>query len=386
MNNIYTSLQGKLLGFLKTVVIVLVLMGVGVKGWGQGAENFENIPASSGTYASRSWTGTNSVTWTATLARTDQTLTTRAICTNGSGTVTSPSYTGGMGTLSFNYVRAFTGTSARSIQVWVNGVQQGSTITVSPTSDAIVNYSQVLNITGSIVLEFRTSGAQIKIDDVVWTAYSAASAPEINLKGNTVSILNNDNTPSTTDDTDFGATAVTGGTIAKTFTIENLGSANLSLTGTSPYVAISGADAADFSVTANPTTPISAAGTTTFTVTFDPSALGARNAILTIANDDADENPYVFSITGTGVNSSNSDIITDGTYTYTSNINYTLYQGAPASNTTNSVGAFKFTIRDGGAGADADALGTELSSLTFNVTNIANIRSAAIFGGASHTL
>ena len=144
--------------------------------WGQGIENFENIPTGTpASYLSRAWTGTDGVTWNATLARTDQTLTTKAICTNGSGTITSPSYAGGMGTLSFNYVRAFTGTSARSIQVWVNGAQIGTTITVSPTSDVIANYSQAINISGSVVLELRTSGTQIKIDDISWTSYTASS-------------------------------------------------------------------------------------------------------------------------------------------------------------------------------------------------------------------
>ncbi len=157
---------------LKLLLIAVALfVGFGAT-YGQGSENFLNIPASSTNYNARSWTGTDGVTWGATLARTDQTITGKAICTNGSGTVTSPTYAGGIGTLSFNYVRAFTGTNARSIQVWVNGVQIGSTITVSPLTDVVVNYSQAINITGNVVLELRTSGAQIKIDDISWTGYA----------------------------------------------------------------------------------------------------------------------------------------------------------------------------------------------------------------------
>lgn len=137
-----------------------------------GSENFENIPtASSSSYQSRSWTGSDG-TWNATAARTDQTITTKAICTNGAGSVTSPTFSNGMGTLTFSYVRGFTGTSARSIQVWVNGVQQGSTITVSTTSDVVQNYSVDINISGNVQLELRTSGAQIKIDNISWTCYN----------------------------------------------------------------------------------------------------------------------------------------------------------------------------------------------------------------------
>lgn len=148
-----------------------------VLGWGQGSENFSNIPTtSSASYNSRSWIGTDNVTWTATLARTDQTLTGKAICTNGSGSVNSPTYTGGMGTLTFKYVRAFTGTSARTIQVWVNGVQQGANLVVNPNSSSVQTYSSSINISGNVTLELKTSGAQIIIDDISWTGYSVSTA------------------------------------------------------------------------------------------------------------------------------------------------------------------------------------------------------------------
>lgn len=159
----------------------------------QGSENFTNIPTTSSTsYLNRSWTGTDGVTWNATLARTDQTLTGKAICTNGSGTVTSPTYAGGMGTLQFNYVRAFTGTGTRTIQVWVNGVQIGGNITVNPSSDVVAAYSAAINIGGGVQLELRTFGAQIKIDDIQWTAYS--TGPTVNFTGATSSALENSGT------------------------------------------------------------------------------------------------------------------------------------------------------------------------------------------------
>lgn len=140
----------------------------------QGSENFSNIPTvTPGSYLTRSWTGTDGFIWGATLARTDETLTGKAICTNGTGTVTSPVYNGGMGTLQFNYVRAFTGAGARSFTVWVNGVQIGGTTTVSATSNTVVQYSELINVGGNVSVEIRTSGAQIKIDDISWTAYTA---------------------------------------------------------------------------------------------------------------------------------------------------------------------------------------------------------------------
>ena len=58
---------------------------------------------------------------------------------------------------------------------------------------------------------------------------------------------------------------------AITFTVENLGTSDLNLTGT-PRVAISGTDAAMFVVGTQPDTPVAPSGSTTFTITFTPRA------------------------------------------------------------------------------------------------------------------
>jgi PKD repeat protein len=129
---------------------------------------------------------------------------------------------------------------------------------------------------------------------------TGTGTPEMDVQGKAVSIVDGDSTPSTSDDTDFGSTDITTGTVDHTFTIRNTGTASLSLTG-SPKVVVGGTNAGDFSVTSQPTSPVaSSGGTTTFTVRFDPSAVGVRTATISIANDDADENPYNFSIQGTG--------------------------------------------------------------------------------------
>ncbi|MBT8273333.1 MAG: choice-of-anchor D domain-containing protein, partial [Bacteroidia bacterium] len=125
-------------------------------------------------------------------------------------------------------------------------------------------------------------------------------APEMNVQGNAISIVDGDTTPAIADDTDYGNVDITTGLVTHTFTIQNTGAIPLNLTGASPYVVISGAHAADFAVTVIPATPIAAGGSTTFDITFNPSALGLRTATLTIANDDSDENPYNFDIQGTG--------------------------------------------------------------------------------------
>lgn len=122
-------------------------------------------------------------------------------------------------------------------------------------------------------------------------------AQEIDIKGNATSIADGDTTPTTTDWTDFGSVTASSGLITRTFTIENLGSMNL----TAGSVIISGTNAADFSVTTSPSTNVAGLGSTTFVVSFDPNVIGLRTARLTIANNDSNENPYDFSIQGTGI-------------------------------------------------------------------------------------
>ena len=119
-------------------------------------------------------------------------------------------------------------------------------------------------------------------------------APEIDISGNSISISNGDTTPSTTDNTNFGFIALSS-TSSHTFTIENTGTTDLNLSGT-PVVEITGTHATDFTVTTQAATPIIASGSSTFTIEFEPSAAGLREAIVNIANDDSDESPYSFSL------------------------------------------------------------------------------------------
>lgn len=128
----------------------------------------------------------------------------------------------------------------------------------------------------------------------------APGIAEIAVTGADLPIHNLDMIPAPWDGTAFPSLRVAGETVTHTFTIANSGEAPLALTGL-PRVAISGANASDFTVTAQPgTTPLVAGASTTFTVTFDPSAPGLRTATLTIPNDDLDEDPYSFALEGVG--------------------------------------------------------------------------------------
>jgi len=174
------------------------------------------------------------------------------------------------------------------------GINLGTATTQVPNFASAGTYFMVCESTYGAPCSATIRSNEVQINVTSPTA-------EINIQGNSTNIVDGDITPATADHTDFGGVLFNAGTIVRTFTIQNTGSANLNLTGSSPFVVISGTNTGDFSITAIPTTPIAAAGSTTFQVTFNPSAAGTRTATLTIANDDSDENPYNFDIQGLGL-------------------------------------------------------------------------------------
>ncbi len=92
----------------------------------------------------------------------------------------------------------------------------------------------------------------------------------------------------------FGAVTVNGNT-SLVFTIKNTGAGDLTGLGMS----FDGPDSGVFSVTAPPVAPVSGpTGSTTFTVQFAPTSVGPKTAVLHLANNDTDENPYDITLLG----------------------------------------------------------------------------------------
>lgn len=93
----------------------------------------------------------------------------------------------------------------------------------------------------------------------------------------------------------FGKVKV-GLTYTKTFTIKNQGSSRLK----DIDVTLSGANAGRFSLVKPSVTGLDPGNKTTFSVTFKPTGTGLKTAVIRIASNDADENPFDISIDGTG--------------------------------------------------------------------------------------
>jgi len=125
--------------------------------------------------------------------------------------------------------------------------------------------------------------------------------PEINIKYDATNIPDGGSY-------DFGSHEI-GTDTDVTFTIENTGTANLTLT---TPISLGGADAGQFSIQQQPTSPVSASGNTTFIVRFTPTSAGSKTASLSITNNDADENPYNFALTAVGTEEEEEELIIPG--------------------------------------------------------------------------
>ena len=120
---------------------------------------------------------------------------------------------------------------------------------------------------------------------------------EIDLQGKGQSIPSGTNQARGANDTDFGTVAANGSS-SRTFTIQNSGNVDLTLSG-SPVVTLSGARAGAFSLTRAPANRVAVGGNSTFDLAFTPnSGVGIYTATVSIANNDNNENPYTFVIQG----------------------------------------------------------------------------------------
>ncbi|AEE18315.1 choice-of-anchor D domain-containing protein [Dokdonia sp. 4H-3-7-5] len=123
---------------------------------------------------------------------------------------------------------------------------------------------------------------------------SSVPQPEIAIFGSGIEIIDGSTTPNAGDGTNFG-TITAGSILNRTFTIRNTGTATLNLSGS----VLGGTSASSYTITSPPPATIAAGSSATFTITYNPTVGGVHNATFSVANNDSNENPYNFSITGT---------------------------------------------------------------------------------------
>lgn len=252
--------------------------------------------------------------------------------------------------------------AVNSITLTPTTADPNATVTVNGGSPA----AAVSLVTGDNLIPVEVTAEDGTTQKTYEVTVHRNAPPEIAISGNGMEIASGDTTPVAADGTDFGSVNVTGTSVSRPFTIANTGTGDLILSGT-PRVAISGTNAADFSVSPQPISPVTPGGSTIFSITFDPSAVATRTATVTVASDDADEGTYTFEISGTGVANQPPVVTVDG-----DPLTVTVLQGTLATAT----------------GTFSDANGNETVTLTASrgaVVKNPGIRSDTTSGGAWRT-
>ncbi len=152
-----------------------------------GSEDFSSIPApGTPAYGTRTWTN-NSITWTATDARVDETITGKAI-TIRNGNLTSSAISGGIQSLTVTTQLKYTGTAA-NLTLEINGVNAGTIpYSTAVTTTTISN----INVAGNFTIKIinPVSGNRIAIDDMSWSCLGSLGTDE-NIKEQPFSIYPN---------------------------------------------------------------------------------------------------------------------------------------------------------------------------------------------------
>ncbi len=134
-------------------------------------ESFENQPANASSYATRTWTGDSGINWTATDARTDQTINTRAILVRN-GSLSASTSADGIGSLTVTTQLIFTGSDG-TFNLFVNGNLVGTIpYSATVTTTTIPN----INIAGDVTISLvnNSTSNRVAFDDLSWTCYSGS--------------------------------------------------------------------------------------------------------------------------------------------------------------------------------------------------------------------
>lgn len=143
----------------------------------------------------------------------------------------------------------------------------------------------------------------------------SGSIPEIEIRSNDNEIIDGNANTSILNNTYFGTADLnSGNNIIKRFYIKNLGIANLNVS-----LNIYGIHADNFSILKTPASIIMPNDSTEVQISFLPSSLGIKTALVNIENNDASENPFNFYIQGEGSGTSGSPVMITQYYEGTSN-------------------------------------------------------------------
>src|SRR5690606_3108026 len=153
-----------------------------------GFENFNNAELTA-SYANGSFVGNNGVVWSYVNARNegDYPINGNGILFQGNTSANvSATVSNGVGTLTFQARKAFTGGSNnRQLQVYINNNLVFTTPTFGTAStDTTIHTFTVenINVTGDVAIRIQNAtGNQVTIDNITWTCYSEEPTPALSV-------------------------------------------------------------------------------------------------------------------------------------------------------------------------------------------------------------
>jgi len=173
----------------------------------------------------------------------------------------------------------------------INGVMYSGTLMVSSW---LVRGLGGVRIESNVHVTNSNGGDLVIATDISLTS---SSLLRFSLTGRNIPIANGDSTPTGADGTNFGGADVAGVTRIRRFTLQNGGAGTINI----GSVTLSGTNAAEFTLFRMPAATLGPGQTTIFSVRFNPSAAGFRNAIASVATSDPVANPFTFSLRGRGL-------------------------------------------------------------------------------------
>lgn len=172
---------------------MVLFLCLGLSSWGQTiTEDFEAQAALDSSYEDGSFIGAEGVTFTYVHSRDEGTfpIDGKGIMLRRADEPSSIEFTlpNGVGNLSFEYRKAFTGGSDRVLAVLVNGVQEYLTPAFGGSSGAdatVYTFNENIDEEGSVTIkitypmETSTGNRQITIDNISWTAFEDVEPEEV---------------------------------------------------------------------------------------------------------------------------------------------------------------------------------------------------------------
>lgn len=191
---------------MKKFLLLLTILPLLV--WGQGSMDFESVSIAPGTaYTSDTYTE-NGITYSYSVCRDTASfpITNKGLMLRrASDSYFEWTIPNGIGDLTFQYRKAFTGANVRQLEILVDGVQFETTNTYGGSSeqeDDIYTYTGTINKYGSVVIQIKNVGTatgnkQTVIDNISWTAPSCPAPTDLQVTVNPDNTITVDWTAST---------------------------------------------------------------------------------------------------------------------------------------------------------------------------------------------